>query len=100
MCHAACTLFIGPDVQAKAFAHAVAGTLLACIQAVLKNAQGRHNLPIAYVWGKPQALRNVTPGTKFSPVIEHSITVTVALGYRYLWFDRLVHYDLALPSIS
>lgn len=42
MCHAACTLFIGPDVQAKAFAHAVAGTLLACIQAVLKNAQGSH----------------------------------------------------------
>ncbi|KAK8112430.1 hypothetical protein PG984_012956 [Apiospora sp. TS-2023a] len=41
-------------------------------------------LALSYVWGVTQGERN----TPFSKVVQDSIAVTIALGYRYIWVDR------------
>ncbi|KAF3036966.1 hypothetical protein E8E12_007907 [Didymella heteroderae] len=46
---------------------------------------------LSYVWGSPSAQPDLTsPGvtTKLPQTIEDSITVTLELGFTYLWIDR------------
>ncbi|KAI1780913.1 heterokaryon incompatibility protein-domain-containing protein [Hypoxylon cercidicola] len=64
---------------------------LRVIDCVTKNVveapEGSQYLALSYVWGDRGHAAAIT-GDSFSPVVEDSITVTMELGFRYLWVDR------------
>jgi hypothetical protein len=41
---------------------------------------------VSYVWGNSPQIPSES--SKFAPVIEDSISVTLSLGLRYLWVDK------------
>jgi hypothetical protein len=45
---------------------------------------------LSYVWGKQQFESPDTDLEQFPPLIEDSISVTLSMGYRYLWVDKYV----------
>ncbi|KAH9207058.1 heterokaryon incompatibility protein-domain-containing protein [Leptodontidium sp. 2 PMI_412] len=48
-----------------------------------------HYVALSYVWGKAQPAHGADiPSSPFPLVVEDSISVTVALGFQYLWVDR------------
>jgi hypothetical protein len=55
---------------------------------VVDAERGCQYVTLSYVWGSTIASGD-TPGS-YPPTIEDAITVTVALGFRYLWVDRCV----------
>jgi hypothetical protein len=55
---------------------------------VVDAERGCQYVTLSYVWGG--ALTNGDTLGSYPPTIEDAITVTVALGFRYLWVDRYV----------
>jgi hypothetical protein len=58
-----------------------------CVIAAPENCQ---YFALSYVWGKQRPESNRTSELQFPAVVEDTITVTLALGFRYLWVDRYV----------
>ncbi|CAH0041937.1 unnamed protein product [Clonostachys rhizophaga] len=52
---------------------------------------GCQYVSLSYVWGcsTPQSVKRQPPKARFEKVIEDSIAVTLMMGMRYLWVDRL-----------
>ena len=55
-------------------------------RSVVSAPENCHYTALSYVWG----LSVSTHSNGFSPVVEDSISATLALGFKYLWVDRYV----------
>lgn len=48
-----------------------------------------HYVTLSYLWGQPEGITEQSLPAKQLPTIEDAITVTLRLGFRYLWVDRI-----------
>lgn len=59
-------------------------------RAVITAPKGCQYVALSYVWGKQQDIDSASILHRPPPLIEDAISVTIAMGYEYLWVDRYV----------
>lgn len=57
---------------------------------VVEATAGCRYVALSYVWGEQQDVDPASPLHRPPQLIEDAISVTIAMGYKYLWIDRYV----------